>query len=176
MSDGASLASLMRHRMGRRGVAGFLEEVPAAWIVITALFLFFAALFSGLNSFERRQQNVTFAEQAPLLLSDLRDYKNLTYQGEVGVFDVFKVLNLKTSNISYDFHPSFQYRVVITDISSYPHAWLTQPKVVETAVPPTNPSGLKQGFVTSVSPVDIWFPGVPYGEYHTATLSVEIWN
>ena len=27
----------MSHRMGRRGVAGFLEEVPAAWIVITAL-------------------------------------------------------------------------------------------------------------------------------------------
>lgn len=166
----------MSHRMGRRGVAGFLEEVPAAWIVITALFLFFAALFSGLNTFEKRQQNETFADQASLFLQDLRGYSNLTYQGEVGVFDVFKVVNLTSSNITYDFHPAYDFRVVITDVSSYPHAWLNQPRIIETGTPPKTLNGLTQGLVTSETTVDIWFPGVPYGEYHTATLMVEIWD
>ncbi len=166
----------MSRRMGRRGVAGFLEEVPAAWIVITALFLFFAALYTGLNDFEKRQQNQTFADQASLLLHDLRGYANLTYQGQVGTFDVFKVLNLTVANITYDFHPSYGFQVVITDISSYPHAWLTQPRTIETSVPPTNLNGLKQGLVSAQTTVDIWFPGAPYGEYHTADLAVEVWN
>ena len=166
----------MSHRMGRRGVAGFLEEVPAAWIVITALFLFFAALYAGLSDYEKRLQNENFVDQAGLLLQDLRAYSNLTYQGEAGVFDIFKVLNLTVTNITYDFHPSYDFRVVVTDVSSYPHAWLTQPRVIETGTPPINLNGLKQGLASAETTVDIWFPGVPYGEFHTATLTTEVWD
>lgn len=160
-------------RSDHRGVAGFFEEIPAAAVAIVVLLLFFSALLAGLSNFGTTQQTTNFSAQAETFLEGLLGYSNLTYQDQAGVFDVYSMLALSVQNLTYNFHPQFQYNITITDISMYGHHYN---KVIGTASFPPNPNGLTNGWVRDSTSVDIWVPTYAFDEYHAAILTVEIWS
>lgn len=159
-------------RRARRAVAGFFEEIPAAAVVIVALTLFTAALVGDLQAHNAEVTASDFSAQAETFLEDLVDYKNLTYLGQAGVFDSAKVVSLTMSNITYDFHPPFHYNVTIRDISNYTAKY----GVMVGPQPPTNPGSLRIGLIHDQTTVVVWVPTVSFDEYHTAVLSVVIWE
>lgn len=160
-------------RRASRAVAGFFEEIPAAAVVLVSLTLFSAALAGGLKAHNEQQAASNFSAQAESFLEGLVDYQNLTYLGQSGVFEAAKVVTLTVSNITYDFHPPFQYQVSVTDISNYTAKYAT---TLGTAPLPTLSTYLKVGEVRDSTTVDIWVPTVTFGEYHAAVLSVVIWE
>jgi hypothetical protein len=162
-----------RLRRDNRAVAGFFEEIPAAVVVMVSLILFFSAVFSGLRVHTQELNSSNFESQAQTFLAELTAYKNLTYENRQGVFDSTRVTTLTTANITYDFHPPFNYMVVIDDTSAYAAKYnLT----LQTAPVPTTSAALKVGLVSDSTPVNIWVPDLTFDEYHTATLTVVIWE
>ncbi|MDE1821070.1 MAG: hypothetical protein KGJ23_09860 [Euryarchaeota archaeon] len=157
-------------RRSRRGVAGFLEEVPVLLIVVISFILFFSALDATFTTLSARQGRSSFAEQASLLLEDLLGYRNLTYQGQYAVFDASRVVNLTESNISWEYHPSYGFEVNITDRSDYPAHF---DRVVASGALPTDPSALRLGRYAAQAPVDLWVSDV---EMHDATIEVTVWE
>ena len=162
-----------KFRQARRGVAGFFEEVPAAVVAIIALILFFAAVLSGLTSYTSRQASSNFSQQAETFLEGLLSYHNITFRQQTGVFDVYAVMALTIANLTYDFHPPFQYSVTVTDISLYP---VHYDKSLATSTFPTNSGQLQNGWVKDSTTVDLWVFNFPDDEYHAATLTVVIWS
>lgn len=164
----------MRHlRKHARGVAGFFEEIPAAAVVMVMLILFFSALFAGLKVHAEQLNSSNFASEAETFLVGLEGYKNLTYDDNLGVFEASKVSSITASNITYDFHPPFNYQVLIIDDSQFTQKYN---QTVETAKLPTVTAGLTVGLVRDSAPIDIWVPELTFDEYHTAVLQVTIWE
>lgn len=164
---------MSRLRRDNRAVAGFFEEIPAALVVMVTLILFFSAALTGLRVHTEELNASDFEAQAETFLEELTGYKNLTYQDRQGVFEAAKVTTLTVANITYDFHPPFHYRVVIVDTSAYAAKYnLT----LATGPIPASSSALKVGLVSDSTPVDIWVPVLTSDEYHTATLTVVIWE
>jgi hypothetical protein len=170
---------MLKRRLGRRGVAGFFEEIPAAATAIVALLLFFSALVSGLGNLYTRQQSSDFSSEAETFLEGLVGYQNLTYLDQWGIFDNYSMQALTINDITYSFHPEFQYNLTISDISDYhpyprgkfPTKWLA------TGTFPTSTSGLQQGWVRDTTTVDVWVvPAFGFDQYHQATLTVVIWS
>jgi hypothetical protein len=164
---------MLRLHRGRRAVAGFFEEIPAAVVVITAFLLFMSAMVGGLRTYDQELSASNFASQANSFLQDLEGYKNLTHLGETGVFEAAKVTSLTVYNITYDFHPPFSYSVKVTDLSNYTNrydVWLNSSSL------PTNPASLKVGLVEESTTVSIWVPELTFDEYHVALLTVTIWE
>lgn len=160
-------------RHARRGVAGFFEEVPAAVVAIISLVLFFAAVLTAFSNYDTQQQGSNFSSEAETFLEGLLSYHNLTYNGETGVFDAHKMMALTVDNLTYDFHPPYQYSVTITDISQYP---VQYDLTLATSSVPTSGSSLHVGMVSDTTTVVIWVPNFPNDEYHAATLLVVTWE
>lgn len=164
---------MRNHRLGRRGVAGFFEEIPAASVAIISLLLFFSGMLVAITNYSDRQQSSQFAQEAQTFLEGLLGYANLTYQGQYGVFDVYSMTALTLNDLTYDFHPSFQYSITITDTSLYP---VHYDKTLATGNLPTGPNSLQTGYVSDSTSVDLWVFNFPDTEYHAATLTVVIWS
>lgn len=164
-------------RLGRRGVAGFFEEIPAATVAIISLLLFFSAMLVALTNYNSDQQESQFTQQAQTFLEGLLSYANLTCFGgncnPAGTFDFHDVQDLTIENLTYNFHPPFQYSVSIVDTSLYTHHVDT---TVATSTFPANPSALHLGWVRDSTSVDIWVYSNTYSEIHAATLTVVIWS
>jgi hypothetical protein len=160
-------------RQARRGVAGFFEEVPAAVVAIISLVLFFAAVLTAFANYSSQQQSSSFSEQAETFLEGLLSYQNLTFHQQSGVFDVHKMMSLTSENLTYNFHPPFQYTVTITDISQF---LVKYDKTLSTSSAPASQSSLHAGSVSESTTVDLWVPNFPNDEYHSATLNVVIWE
>ncbi|MDE1820643.1 MAG: hypothetical protein KGJ23_01285 [Euryarchaeota archaeon] len=160
-------------RRGRRGVAGFFEEIPAATVAIISLLLFFSGILVALSNYTNRQQSSQFAQEAQTFLEGLLGYSNLTYLGQNGIFDVYAMEALTVNNLTYDFHPSFQYSVTVTDTSVYP---LHYNQNWATGTFPKDTSGLQHGWVSDSTPVDLWVFNFGDDEFHAASLTVVIWS
>jgi hypothetical protein len=164
---------MLRLHRGRRAVAGFFEEIPAAVVVITAFLLFMSAMVGGLRAYDQELGASNFAFQANSFLKGLEGYKNLTYLNQQGVFEAAKVTTLTVSNITYDFHPPFNYMVSITDLSNYTEKYNM---VLNTSSLPTSSASLTVGMVRESTTVSLWVPEVTFDEYHAALLTVIIWE
>ena len=70
-------------RLGRRGVAGFFEEIPAAAVAIISLLLFFSGVLIALTNYSNRQQSSQFSQEAQTFLEGLLGYANLTYRAHI---------------------------------------------------------------------------------------------
>ncbi len=160
-------------RLGRRGVAGFFEEIPAAAVAIISLLLFFSGVLIALTNYSNRQQSSQFSQEAQTFLEGLLGYANLTYRGQNGIFDMFAMMALTVNNLTYDFHPSYQFSVTVTDTSLYPVHYDIS---LSTSQFPSNPSSLQNGWVKDSTSVTIWVPNFGQDEYHAATLTVVIWS
>ncbi len=160
-------------RLGRRGVAGFFEEIPAAAVAIISLLLFFSGVLIALTNYSNRQQSSQFSQEAQTFLEGLLGYANLTYRGQNGVFDMFAMMALTVNNLTYDFHPSYQFSVTVTDTSLYRVHYDIS---LATSQFPSNPSSLQNGWVKDSTSVTIWVPNFGQDEYHAATLTVVIWS
>jgi hypothetical protein len=164
---------MLRLRRGRRAVAGFFEEIPAAVVVITAFLLFMSAMIGGLRTYNQELGASNFAFQANSFLEELEGYKNLTYLNQQGVFEAAKVTTLTVSNITYDFHPPFNYNVTIIDLSNYTVKYNMS---LATSSFPTTSASLKVGMVRESTTVSIWVPELTFDEFHAALLTVTIWE
>lgn len=153
----------------KRAVGSFFEEIPALFLVVVSIALLISSLF--VTSARYNQQNTTtnFFQQGYTFMEEIRSYKNLTYQNEPGIFNVYAMGNLTRQNITYDLHPMFGYYINITDVSGY-HVKYNH--TVYSSPIPKNTLGLKYGIVTVSSTVDIW---VSPTEIHLAKLTVTIW-
>lgn len=178
MGPPVGFRSMRKLRLDRRGVAGFFEEIPAAAVAIVALLLFFSAMVAGFSNIYSRQQSSNFSAQAETFLEGLEGYQNLTYFDQAGIFDNYSVQALTVANLTYDFHPEFQYQITIQDVSNYhPYPRGQFPtKVLATSSLPTGNSGLQQGMVTDSTTVSVWVFNFPFDEFHAATLTVVIWS
>ena len=141
--------------------------------MFTALLLFISALVGGLQAYNEELNASNFASGAETFLEELVGYQNLTYLNEPGVFDAAKVTSLTVSNITYSFHPPYQYMIQIIDVSNYT---LKYNATVQTSPVPTNPTSLKLGLVRDSTTVDLWVPELTFDEYHAAVLTVVIWQ
>lgn len=169
---------MRRPRLGRRAVAGFFEEIPAALVAIVALLLFFTAVLVGLNGYLQRQATATFDAQAETFLEELTGYANLTCGWGDGVYDSGCVQTLTIVNLTWTFHPQYQYFVEVTDISTYAAHYNNE---WQTAALPADLNSLRIGEVKDSTSIDIhaWITppfGPPIPTDHAAILTVVIWE
>lgn len=108
-----------------RGVAGFFEELPLLTIVVVALTLFLASLFTAHGIYFRTLEDLRYRQTAQDFAENIYAHRLLTGGGPGGRFLAPSLSDDVRVKIEGEFRPEgvgFHYNLTIADVSDYPDA------------------------------------------------------
>ncbi len=184
-----TLRKLSGRRLGRRGVAGFFEEIPVLILVTIGVGMFMVSMIWAISTHNSRYVDIENTHEIHDIMKTIRTWDGLCYQEEgnanrvEGLFDCHKVMYLSATNLSRGVpelaggsasNPpspaSRTYRLRIEDTSAYPFKYSAD---VNNIIDPTKINDPKVVRETAISSVNI---KVNDEEIHVAKLELVIFR
>jgi len=114
---------------GKKGVAGFYEEIPAMVLVILGVTLFLLSVVHVVSLYLSTTTKETIQDECYQLSRLVRSYEKIMYNGTYsmnpvsGIFDIDKINNLTNTTVLKDLHSTHKYKIAIEDLENTSNVW-----------------------------------------------------
>ena len=159
-------------RKNRNGTIGFYDEIPAFFIITTALVIFFISALNAYNNYTQQREDILSLEDTQEFMEGIRTSPVLTHDGQPGIFDSSKIIRLNVDNITKRMKIPERtfFRVVITDLGNYFDKYdvnITNAVIIQDLVT------VREYHNVITTPIAIW---VSDEQVHPGQLKVEMWK
>jgi len=159
-------------RKDRKGTVGFYDEIPAFFIITTAVVIFFISALNAYDNYKLQREDLLTLEDTREFMEGIRTSPTLTHDGQPGIFESTKIERLDVDNITKRMKiPDYTFfRVLIIDLGSYYNKYNVNVTNAANALDLTTVNEYHNVITTTIA---IW---VSDEQVHPGQLKVEMWK
>ena len=156
----------------RIGTVGFYDEIPAFFIITTAIVIFFISAMNAYDNYDQQREDILMLEDTHEFMEGIRTSPTLTHDGQPGIFEAKKILRLDVDNITKRMKiPEMTFfRVNITDLGDYFDKYNINVSNAANSIDLATVNEYHNVIITSIA---IW---VSDEQVHPGQLKVEMWK